>query len=306
LSDLKDLQRQIAELNAVANRMAGDQPTLLFADYAREYLKAKLQNPTLRTSTKNSFQNQVMHHLIPAFGLLPMDRIKNGEWLHWVTDMREQKQISAFFNARKVLIEILRAAQNDGHIQKLQKFDNPDEPHDVGRILSTQEILAIIWKSHRPFRFIFFTFWKLGCRPREILRYEWEMLDWETKDKAWANIPARISKTGRQRRIAINPRVGRILEIRRARGYRPSPFLFPSKNNPNAPQLSYQSAFEVACRRAQVKGAKVYDFRRTFITRCAAENKPLAFIAKHLDTSIGQIEKTYLKAQKEAMEAIVR
>lgn len=303
MSDLKDLQRQIAELSAVANRMAGEQPTLLFSEFALEYLNSKLANPTLRTSTKNSFENQVERHLIPAFGRLPLERIKNVEWLRWVTDMREQKKISAFFNARKSLIEILRAAQNDGHIQKLPKLDNPDEPHDVGRILDTKEILGIIWKSHRPFRFIFYVFWRLGCRPREILRYEWHMLEWEEK-KITAHIPARISKTGRQRSISINSRVGKILAIRFRNINERSAFIFPSKNNPHLPQLSYQSAFEVACRKAKVKNAKVYDFRRTFITRCAAENKPLAFVAKHLDTSIGQIEKTYLKAQKEAMERI--
>ncbi len=48
-----------------------------------------------------------------------------------------------------------------------------------------------------------------------------------------------------------------------------------------------------------------YDYRRTFITyQMEKPDAPGVFVAKFLDTSMQQIEKTYAKAQKHTMEGI--
>lgn len=304
-NELEDLRRKIAGLSADINKLAGDHATLLFRDFALEYLKSKLINPTLRLSTKSSFENQVIRHLIPAFGALPIDRIKNGEWINWVLDMQNQKKITRFFNARKTLIEILRAAESDGHIQKLPKLDNPDSIKDVGRVLEPKEVIKILWMSHKPFRFIFYVLWKMGCRPREVLQWEWPMIRWNEPGKTWIDIPPRISKTDRARSIPLNPEVSVLLRKRFDRGNR-SQFVFPSKKDLRRPQMTYQSAWSVACRNAKISNAKPYDLRRTFITRCAAEGKPLIYVAKCLDTSTKMIESVYAKAQVDVMENIIK
>lgn len=305
MSDLKALQKQFAEISGAMAKLVGDQPTILFRDFALEYLRAKLLNPTLRTSTKRSFENQVEKHLIPAFGNLPLERIKNGEWLQWVTDMRDQNKIGKFFNARKALIEILNAAVNEGHLSKLTKLDNPDEKTSVGRVLEPGEIIRILRKLQRPFRFIFYVFWKMGCRPREILQWAWSMFRWGEPSKSWINIPARISKTDRSRSIPINPEVSAILLIRFQRG-NGSEFVFPSTRSLAKPQMSYQSAWDVACKKAGVENAMPYDLRRTFITRCMAEGKSPVFVAKALDTSTKMIEDVYTKTQEDVMEGIIK
>lgn len=302
--DIKQLQRLIDQLSGKVNRLTGDRRTLLFKEFAAEYLAAKLANPSLRQSTKNAFANQVKTHLGPAFGELPLDRIKNGEWINFVTDMRERKRVGRFFNARKVLIEVLSAAKNEGHIEKMPKFDNPDAPKDVGRALEEAEILRILWSARRPFRFIFYTMWKMGCRPREILRWEWSMFRWNEPSKTWIDVPARISKTDRSRSIPLNPGVSRRLWARHRRK-NGSDFVFPSRDNPRRPQMTYASAWSTACRRAKVS-AVPYDLRRTFITRCAGEGLPLLYVAKILDTSTKLIESTYAKTQMETMEGIIK
>lgn len=296
---LRSLQRQIAKLSGAIGKLAGDRPALLFKDYANPYLAAKLLNPTLRSSTKASFANQVTKHLVPAFGHLPIDKISNAEWLAWVL---ATPGITRFFNARKSLVEIMTAAKADGHIERMPKFDNPDLPKDTGRLLEDKEILNIIWRSRRPFRFIFYTFWKMGCRPREILRWEWTMIRWIGPGKAWIDIPARISKTDRSRSIPINSGVADILSRRIGRG-NCSRFVFPSRDSVEQPQLSYQSAWKTACNRAKVN-AVVYDLRRTFITKKAADGKPMIYVAKLLDTSTKMIESCYAKTQFEVMEDI--
>lgn len=299
--ELRDLQRQIAKLSGTIGKMAGDRPALLFKDYASPYLAAKLLNPTLRGSTKASFANQVTKHLLPAFGHLPIDKIANAEWLGWV--MSNPSGITRFFNARKSLVEILTAAKADGHIERMPKLDNPDLPKNTGRALDDKEVFALIWRARRPFRFIFYTFWKMGCRPREILRWEWSMLRWLGPGKAWIDIPARISKNDRSRSIPVNSEVAHMLAIRISGG-NGSKFVFPSRDNPERPQLSYQSAWKTACSRAKVVDAVAYDMRRTYITKRAADGKPMLYVAKYLDTSLKMIESVYAKTDIETLEDI--
>lgn len=82
-------------------------------------------------------------------------------------------------------------------------------------------------------------------------------------------------------------------------------FVFPHKTNPLKPMLSYDRSWRTACKNAGIS-AVPYDLRRSFITRCAAQNLPLVYVAKILDTSVKLIESTYAKSQKEVMENLVK
>lgn len=304
--EFKDLQRQAESLNEALRKMGGDAISLSFADYATQYLLQKLDRPTIRTSTKQAFSIQIKNHLIPAFGPMPIDKITNADWLRHVMKVKSSPapQVTRFFNMRKALAEVLIAAKEDGHLSKVPSLDNPDETKSVGRALEDKEILSIIWSSKRPFRFIFYVLWKMGCRPREILAWEWSMIKFNEPGHTWVDVPARISKTGRARQIPINPQVSHTLHKRFLIG-NGSPFVFPNQKDIRKPQRSYNSAWKRACKRAKVK-AVPYDLRRTFITRCAAEGKPLIYVAKALDTSTKMIENIYAKSQVEVMEEIIK
>lgn len=297
---LRSLQRQIARLSKDAAELAGDTEIPSFREYAMKYLAAKLERKSLRKNTKAAFRNQVIRYLVPKFGDIPIDKITAPIWLYWVSN---EKRITRFFNARKVLIEILRSAQEEGLIEKLPKLENPDEARNVGRVLEVSEIAHILFHTRRPFRVIFWVFFKMGCRPREILQWEWGMIRWEEPAKTMIDIPGRITKTGRSRVIPLNSDVSRLLWRRSQRG-NGSVFVFPKRNHPDKPQMSYQNAWESACRRAGVEAAQPYDLRRTFITRCAVEGLPMEFVAKQLDSSTKMFESTYIKAQADVMRRI--
>lgn len=303
---LKDLQRQIAKLNESMSRLAGDQEAIQFGKYAQEYLRQKLLNPTLRRSTKRSFQNQVTHHLVPAFGSLEMGKITNLVFLQWVMDKRQDDPGFRFFNARKSLIEILNAAKNEGQLDRIPKLDNPDQPRSVGRVLEDREVLRLLRRTkQRLFRFFFYTLWKMGCRPREILQWEWSMIAWDEPGHTWISIPARISKTDRNRRIPINPNVSKRLWKRWQKGPF-SKYVFPKIEGPNLPclpQLEYHGAWRTACKKAGIK-AMPYDMRRTFITKAMVDGKRPVYVAQFLDTSVKMIEKVYTKEDIATMEDI--
>jgi integrase len=307
-----ELQRQMARINESIRLIAGDRQMPTFGEYAKTYLENKLANPSLRDTTKRSFYQQVACHLIPTFGATPIDKVGNVEFLKWVVAKREAAatmkpgpgRMTRFFNARKYLIEILNAAKTDGLIERLPKIDNPDVPRNVGRALAVREILGIIRRTKKPlFRFFFYVLWKMGCRPREILKWEWSMIRNE-EGKLWIDIPARISKTVRSRTIPINPGVARRLLEQIKRGVI-SQFVFPNVFDPSRPQLSYHGAWATACRKAKVK-AMPYDLRRTFITNKAAAGAPMIYVAKFLDTSTKMIESVYAKSQADIMEAIAK
>ena len=305
-----ELQRQLAKVSETMSKISGERRAPTFGEFAQGYLESKIANPTLRDTTKRSFSQQVEGHLIPTFGTLPIDKISNAEFLKWVIAKREEAEsrpagrgrLTRFFNARKYLIEILGAAKEAGHIERLPKLDNPDTPRNVGRVLQPREVLRILRHTKkRIFRFFFYVLWKMGCRPREVLRWEWDMLR-QQNGKTWIDIPARISKTVRSRSIPINPGVARRLFKMRNNG---SPFVFPNVFDPSKPQLSYHGAWSTACKKAMVK-AMPYDLRRTFITRRAAEGAPMIYVAKFLDTSTKMIEAVYAKSQADIMEAIAK
>lgn len=306
---VRNIQRQIGNLTDALSKLTGEQTAPLFADYARGYLGKKLLRPTLRQSTKNAFGDQVRIHLIPQFGQRPIDKVTNTEWLEWIAKERtktEGRRVTRFFNARKALVEILRASEADGHIERLPKLDDPDAPRNVGRALDDFEVYKILRHTRRPyFRLFFYTLARMGCRPREILQWEWSMITWGEPGKTWIEVPARITKTNRTRRIPINPDVSaRLYDLWRDEPA--SRFVFPHRHDPNRYQTSYHGAWRTACRHGRVAKCVPYDLRRTFITKRAAKNKAPIYVAKVLDTSVKMMETVYTKAQADVMEDIVK
>lgn len=303
--DLQALRRQAEALNAAVAKLAGNSIVPTFGQFAQEYLKEKLMRP-LRAATKRSFENQVRLHLVPGFGGILIDRLTNAIWLEWIEreQMKEGRRLTKFFNARKCLIEILRAAQERGLIQKLPKLDNPDVHEPIGRVVEDSEMIRIFRAARRPFRLIFWIFWRMGCRPREILSWEWSMFQWDEPGKTWLTIPARISKNDRTRRIPLDPAVSRVLRRRHQCGNN-SIFVFPARGDLNRPQYTYQSAWDTACGHAKVD-AMPYDMRRTRITKMAAAGKQVAFIAKVMDNSESIIRRFYLKDDVTTMENLFK
>lgn len=302
--EIQKLRRQIAELSDGISKLAGEKVTPTFGAFAAEYLREKRMRP-LRESTKRLFEMQTRLHLVPALGELPIDKVTNATWLNLIEreQLKDGRRLTKFFNARKVLTEIIRAALDRGLITKLPKFDDPDVYEPVGRVVSDAEMIRLFRSASRPFKFIFYCFWAMGNRPREILQWEWSMFRWNEPGKTWLDIPARISKNNRDRSIAVDPTVSRILWRRQSRGV--SPFVFPSRRGPLKPQLAYSSAWNTACMHANIE-AVPYDMRRTRITKWAAAGKPLLFMAKQLDTSETMIRMIYLKDDIDTMEGLFK
>lgn len=306
--DLRSIQKQLADLSAAVAKETGDVKTPTFGEVAARFLAEKMNKSGLRESTKRATDYQHRRNLVD-FAQIPIDKFGAADWNAWVTNQQnaEAKKLTRFFNARKATSEVLNFAYNEGIIDRKPKLDNPDEHRNVGRVLTEKEVWKILRNTTYPiFRLFFYTMGKMGCRPREILRWEWSMIEWRGDRKAWINIPARISKTGRTRRIPLNGSVSRQLKRMFDSGAAErSCYVFPNRKHRNQPQLSYHGAWKTACMKAGIEKAVPYDLRRTFITNNAAKGKSLLYVAKILDTSPKMIHDTYAKEQVDAMEDII-
>jgi integrase len=309
-NDLRSIQKQLEKLSAAVAKQAGDSTSPTFGEVAAKFLTFKLNKVSLRESTKTATKYQHKRNLI-AFADIPIDQFSASHWDARVAEIQAMddsvKPLTRFFNFRKATSEVLNYAHNEGMIDRKPKLDNPDEHRNVGRVVTDAEFELIQANVTYPiFQLFFFTLRRMGCRPREILRWEWDMITWPTdKDpRAWIAIPARISKTVRSREIPINTEVWAKLLEWRAQGPMNSKYVFPNRRHPGQPQLSYHGAWKTACTKAGVAKCVPYDYRRTFITYKIEAREPEGIVAKFLDTSPLQIQNTYLKPQKHTLEGI--
>lgn len=306
---LREMQRQVAKLTESIAAMAGEKIVPTVGEFAQEFITEQLASSELRDSTKAAKEYQIRRNIIPAWGPMPMDKLGNVDWNKWIKLTKENPQdwrITRYFNVRKVLTELFHRAKRFGIIENVPKLDNPDERRSVGRVLTDKEVWLILRNTtYRVFRVFFYTLYKQGCRPREILKWERSMIRVADNGKMWIDVPARITKTARSRMMPVNQTVAK--HICRLMKENPnSRFVFQNRIHQDAPQLSYHGAWRTAVMKAGIKPCVPYDMRRTKITDAMKRGEPPVFLGMLLDTSVGQIQNTYTKADAATLEALVQ
>lgn len=310
-NQLREMKRQIEKLSAGIAVMSGEKTAPTLAEFAKPWLEAELARPT-RESTKKCKEYQVRRYLVPILGNIPLDKLGNADWNALVKMTREDPKtwnITRYFNPRKVLCMIMNAAKKRGLIEQKPEFDNPDERKNVGRVLTDQEKWWILrHTTYKLFRLFFYTAFKTGCRPREILRWRRDMLRVEENGRLWVDIPAEIVKTGRARQMPVDQKVAKHI-IRHLKENPNAKFVFENRIHPGKPQLSYHGAWRTACdkvkrKHPEFKHAVLYDARRTKITNALLKGENPVFIGQLLDTSAMQINNTYAKRDAKKLEEL--
>lgn len=288
---------------------------ILIRDIARAVLAAKESKKGGKLGdTYRSVRNQIMKHIIPAFGHLSPAQITPLRWDLY--DSEERKRIyhkagkggaqvpysrTTTSHTRQVLIEILRRAHEEGLIRLIPKLKKHDQAPAPPRYIPKADVLRIIRFARRRGRatkLLAFIMWKQGPRPAEALQYRWDMIRWEEGPNGTIHIPAPITKTGRARQIPLNPKVARILRWLQPRSE--SPYIFPSQGDPERPQGEYKTGWLSACRRAGLD-YQTYNLRDTFITNCLKRGISSTFIARVVDNSPLMIDSKYAIADQEQM-----
>jgi len=311
---------------------------ILIRDIARAVLAGKERK---EKTTYDTAANQIRNHIIPAFGHLRPNQITPLKWDQYDELERRKGKRSKTQPTQRVLKEILRRAQEEALIRNLPKLRNHDAPPEAPRYLEYQERRRIFHQAGLPGKLWMFTMSKQGPRPRELLRYRWDMLRWSTEKwtgksgrprtriQAEIDIPGAITKNKTPRTIALNSRVARILawmlrkgaqwnltqaeldplspKERRGRKWIvesvSSQFIFPSPINPGKPMLEYKTAWETACSKAQIT-AVPYNLRDTAITDMLNRGEQSSFIGKYVQNSAAMIDLKYAVLIRKSMRKL--
>ena len=90
----------------------------------------------------------------------------------------------------------------------------------------------------------------------------------------------------------------------------PSPYLFPSEENPNGYQMTFKTVWRATLRRAGVQYFRIYDLRSTYATRLSAGGVADEWVTQLLRQGDAKVFKKYsqmkLQMKREALEKLNR
>ncbi len=186
-----------------ATRPAVD-PNVTLEDYSKRWL---LQiAPSVKTSTKDGYDQRLRIHLLPAFGHLKVRQLDRGR----IRALLAEKLASGLAPDSVRLIHatlraILNAAVDDGmllanpatrlgktlHLHRSRAARQEQiKAFDTGQL---RRFLAAIGEKHARYRPMFFTMSRTGLRIGEAIALQWGDLDLEAKE---IRVERAISNTG--------------------------------------------------------------------------------------------------------------
>jgi len=147
---------------------------------------------------------------------------------------------------------------SENPLRKVKLF--PEKDSIRARVLSEDEERMLLKESADHLRSIIKVGLNSGMRLGEILELQWNQVDFEAR-----RIRVEKTKSGKTRFIPINDiLLGELLMLRSRNGQSPYVFANPKTGKP---LTTIKTAFNAACRRADIKGLWFHDLRRTFATR---------------------------------------
>ena len=173
--------------------------------------------------------------------------------------------------------------------------------HSRERFLSTDELPAFLKacdEEGQPWADFFRMAIYTGARRSNVQSMRWDAVD--IKARTWT-IPGDESKNGRDMTITLPQPAIDILRSRKAEQknadnprIKKSPFVFPALRDKGGPGYLSQPArpFDRICKRADIKGVRIHDLRRTAGAWMAASGASLPMIGKalgHADLRATQI-----------------
>lgn len=275
---LDELRRTITD----RGEQAIDGDKLKFRDVAERYEKTKLIEPVYVGEKKvagmrslyvpklyvkkliehfgNKRARSITHADIEAFKLARLKAETRGG---------TQRSIAAVNRELETLRAVLNFAKRQGWIS-VNPFNQGEALIDRGaessrdRILSFDEeskLLAVCTERRAHLRPLIITALDTGMRRGELFKLQWQFLDIE---EGVFNLPAKITKTGKPRSVAMTDRVhAELLSLWIASPQQSDALVFGIKTN-------VKSAWASACKASGIEGLRFHDLRHTFVSRLIA------------------------------------
>ena len=235
----------------------------------------------LKPSTRRGATGALNNHLLPAFGAVPLDRIRRRDVNQWF-DRYSATAPGGANRVLDVLCQIMNHAKNHGHIDSSPASGirrNPGRKFE--RFLSREEMVRLHVEldravAERPSRASRVDIIRLlcctGCRHGEIRTLKWQEVGTDMLNLG-------DSKTG-PRTVYLNSRARALIE----RQPRSGPYVFPCPVGPMRPMAESSSlrVWYLVRRRAGIEDVRLHDLRHNFASQAVMQGIPLPTVAKLL------------------------
>ena len=233
-----------------------------------------------KPSTRRGANAALTRQLLPAFGATPLDRITRNRVLHWF-DAYSRTAPGGANHALAILRQILEFAIASGHLAvnpardvamnrrtPLTRFLSRDELRRLHRALDRHAgHTASARQQADIIRLLLLT----GCRRGEILALRWTEVDGDTLALA-------DSKTG-PRKVHLSAQARHIIE-RQPR--RESPFVFPSRRDPNRPYDPRLPLWDRVRAEAEIEDVRLHDLRHNLASHAVMSGVPVPVVSRLL------------------------
>ena len=304
LMTVEDARRECVALqNGVERSRADgrDGPAVpLFRDYALGEWKPASE-ARWGKSARRLVDWALNKHFLPAFGSIPLDRIRRRDVERWFDDYSKTAPGGAN-DALSKLRQIMRAAVATGLIASdptrgIRKNPRPK----FTRFLSTEEIdrlhrvldrLVEERPAYRAQSDVIRLLLLTGCRKGEIQQLKWSEVDGDV-------LRLETSKTG-PRTVWLSEAARAILARQPRTG---GAFVFPSPKDPARPCTRDVELWYSARREAGIEDVRLHDLRHTVASQAVARGVALSTVAKMLGHSDPKMTLRYAHVRDPDVEA---
>ena len=230
-----------------------------------------------KPSSRRVVHSFLKSQLLPAFGVMPLDRISRRDVNDWF-DHYSATAPGGANRALDVLRQILNHAKVHGHVAINPASGIRRNPRrKFNRFLSREEIVRLHEEldravAERPSRAVQADIIRLlactGCRLGEILSLKWREVGADMLNLT-------DGKTG-PRKVYLNS-LARTLLDRQPRTE--SPYVFPCLDDPMRPVTGYPSLWHRVRVRAGIEDVRLHDLRHNFASHAVMHGVPLPTVA---------------------------
>lgn len=284
---LRDAQRALATVKERMHRGEKVAPSrLTVAELAEEFLRTQCTH--LKPSTLEDYGYKVDHWIVPALGHLRVSACDKLAVQGFIADMKAKglkawtirgclTPLSGMFG---YAVDRGWAAQNP--VRQVDSKKMPRSDQAEMRILSSEEIGAVLRAATDTYRLLFLVAIFCGLRLGEILNLTWDDVDFDK-----AQLVVRESKTEAGRRRVKVPRY--VLEPLAAASLGQDGFVFKTKDGAQMKHRRVGRALEETLKRANVPHCRFHDLRHTFASILIGEGMDVTYVAKQMGHSSPQI-----------------
>ena len=284
LLEVDDARMECLDLQSrgdeAAQGISGTVSAPLFRDFVEGPWRAEC-HARLKPSTRRVATGALVNQLLPAFGTVPLDRIRRRDVNQWF-DRYSAMAPGGANRVLDVLCQIMNHAKIHGYVASSPASGirrNPGRKFD--RFLSREEMVRMHEEldravAERPSRASRADIIRLlactGCRHGEIRTLKWQEVGTDTLNLG-------DSKTG-LRTVYLNSRARKLVE----RQLRSGPYVFPCPDDPMRPMAESSSlrVWYLVRRRAGLEDVRLHDLRHSFASHAVMRGVPLPTVAKLL------------------------